>query len=71
MPDIAIGRKESMKTLHVASWRTIQVWKKTDAGFNKILRRAPNGKPFIVISEAIGWFIDYDKITRKKRQAAI
>lgn len=70
MPDIAIGRKEIMKLLHVGSWRTVQMWKNTDEGFAKIFRRAPNGKPFMVVSEAVGWFIDYDKITRQKRSSS-
>ncbi len=66
MPEIAIGRKEIMKVLHVGSWRTIQSWKKTDPGFNKIIRTAPNQKPFVVVSEAVAWFVEYDNIVRKK-----
>lgn len=65
MPEIAIGRLEIMKALHVGSWRTVQLWKKTDPEFRKILRVAPNQKPFIVIKEAIEWYIEYDKKRRK------
>ena len=68
MPDIAIGRKEIMAVLHVGSWRTVQMWKKTDPGFLKIIRTAPNNRPFIVVKEAMDWFIEYDKIIRQKNQ---
>ena len=65
MPDIAIGRKEIMAVLHVGSWRTVQRWKKIDPGFRKILRIAPSDRPFIVVKEAIEWFIEYDKLVKK------
>jgi len=66
MPEIAIGRKEILKALHVSSWRTIQAWKKQDPGFFKIFRRTPSGKPFIVTTEAIDWLVQYDLIIRRK-----
>ena len=65
MYGIAVGRKEIVKALHVGSWRTIQMWKKTDPGFKKILRIAPNNKPFIIIQEAIRWYTEFDKLKRK------
>ena len=67
MDDIAIGRKEIMKALHVGTWRTIQVWKRQNIGFRKIVRKHPiNDKPFIVIREAIKWMVEYDKINKRR-----
>ena len=67
MPDIAMGRKEIMKALHVGNWRTIIRWKMKDAGFRKIIKKNRiNGRPFIIISEARTWMIEYDKIKSKK-----
>lgn len=70
MPDIAMGRKEIMKVLHVSSWLTILNWKKKSPGFRKIFRRnAVNGRPFIIISEARAWMIEMDNIKKKQEQS--
>ena len=67
MREIAVGRQAIMTALAVQSWRTIQLWKKNDAGFRTILHEHPiNKKPFIVISEAIRWMIEYDKIKKSE-----
>jgi hypothetical protein len=67
MPDIAMGRKEIMKALHVDNWRTIIRWKMKDPGFRKIVKKNRiNGRPFIIISEARTWMIEFDKIRRQK-----
>ena len=69
MPDIAMGRKEIMKALHVASWETICRWKRKDKGFRKIIRRNHiTGRPFIVISEAKAFLVNLDNIKSEDRQ---
>ncbi|HOX60054.1 MAG TPA: hypothetical protein PLC99_24525 [Verrucomicrobiota bacterium] len=70
MPDIAMGRKEIMKVLHVSSWLTILNWKKKSPGFRKIFRRnLVNGRPFIIISEARAWMIEMDNIKKQQEQS--
>lgn len=67
MPDIAIGRKEILKALDIASWRTIMAWKKKDVGFRKILRVHPiSHRPFLIIEEMKTWMIEYDKLKKEK-----
>ncbi|HSW65049.1 MAG TPA: hypothetical protein VLH56_17320 [Dissulfurispiraceae bacterium] len=61
MPEIAIGRKEIMKALHVAEWGTVRRWKQ--AGLP--VRYLPNNKPFIMISEFRAWTIDFDELRKK------
>ena len=63
MPEIAIGRKEIMKALHVLDWGTVRSWR----AFGLPLRRLPNGKPMIVKTEAITWMIQYDELKKKQR----
>jgi hypothetical protein len=67
MDEIAIGRKEIMRLMHCGTWNTIQKWKTKYPGFNKILRQAPNTKPFIVISEGMSWLTEYDKLSKSKK----
>ena len=65
MSDMAIGRKEIMQALHVASWRTIQDWKRDDEGFRKLLRVHPiNKKPVLIISEAVNWMVEYNRLLK-------
>lgn len=65
MPDIAMGRKEIMKALHVASWDTIRRWKRKRGGFRRVLRSDPGGKPFIIISEVKEYMLRYDEMRKK------
>lgn len=65
MPDIAMGRKEIMKALHVTNWRTIIRWKARSPGFRRIMRRNTiTGRPFIVISEVRAWMVEFDRLKR-------
>lgn len=67
MPDLAMGRKEIMKALHVTNWDTIRKWRKKDPGFRKLVRKNRiTGRPFIVISEVQMWLVELDNVRRKK-----
>lgn len=58
MDDIAIGRKEIMKALHIDTWGTIKLWKKKDPGFKKLIHKHPITKrPVLVIKEYIEWVL--------------
>lgn len=68
MPEIAIGRKEIMKVLHVGSWRTVSRNRKSDPGFNNLFRWSPiNKKPFIIYSEYVEYLIEWNKKTQNKK----
>ena len=62
MPEIAIGRKEIMKVLHVQTWLTVKRWRR--AGLP--IRYLPNQKPLLLLSEAKEWMIAYDTMLKKK-----
>lgn len=59
-----IGRSQIMEFYGIKSWRTFQRWKKNDA---VIVRYMPNGKPFILVSEAVSFFLKYDALVRKRK----
>lgn len=62
MDEMAIGRKEIVKLLRVASWRTIQEWKAKDAGFRRLFKVHPvTRKPMVFAKEVIQWMIEYNK----------
>lgn len=68
MEEIAVGRKEILKLLDISTWRTIQLWRKSDPGFEKIIRHHPvSNRPFIVIAELHRWMIECDNINRAKK----
>jgi len=59
--DIAIGRKEIMKVLHVGHWDTVRNWKRA---YKLPLRYLPNGKPMIIQSEVRSWMITYSDLKK-------
>lgn len=60
MEEIAIGRKEIMKALHISSWRTI-IRKKKRTGFARLIRKEPiSGKPMLIWSEYIAYIRAYN-----------
>jgi hypothetical protein len=66
MPEIAIGRKEILKALHVGDWRTIRDWKRDNEGFRKLVKEHPvNRRPYIIIDEVIRWMNEYNKLKNR------
>ena len=63
MPEIAIGRKEIMKALHISEWNTVRRWKK--AGLP--VRYLPNKKPIIHFDELKTWMIAFDELRKKNK----
>lgn len=62
MKEIAFGRKDILRVLGIADWRTVQCWKKKDPGFKALLHRHPiNQRPFVFIQEVIDWMAMYNK----------
>jgi hypothetical protein len=61
MGEIAIGRKSVMRLLDVQSWRTVRSWERDKA---LPLRRHPNGKPMIIMSEYRRWLIAFSDIKK-------
>lgn len=70
MTDLGIsnGRKEIVAYCHevfgITSWQTVRAWIKL---FSFPVRHLPNGKPFLIHSEAFDWAIKYDNIKRTKK----
>jgi hypothetical protein len=64
MEGFIIGRRRIMEFYGIKSWRTIQRWKKNYSG---VMRYMPNGKPFILESEAKLFFLKYDEFMRKRK----
>ena len=63
MDDIAIGRKEIMKALHVIDWGTVRHWKRQ----HKLpVFYLPNGRPMIFKSAVLVWMESYFKHTKQK-----
>jgi hypothetical protein len=68
MTDIAVGRKEIMKVLHVGSWRTVQRYKNLRPGFSSLFRRDPlSNKPVIIAKEYVDYLIEWNKLTEKQK----
>lgn len=68
MPDIAIGRKEIMKVLHVGSWRTVQRYKNLRPGFRSLFRKDPlSNKPVIIAKEYIEYLIEWNNLSEKPK----
>jgi hypothetical protein len=62
MDDIAIGRKEILKALHIGSWRTVRDKKKKYPGFRKLIRVDPaSGRPVLIISEYKEYIIAFNE----------
>ena len=65
--DLASGREEILdfckKEFSIHSWQTIRYWKKE---YMFPIRYLPNGKPFLVVSEAIIWAVKYDDLRKQK-----
>lgn len=65
MDDIAIGRKEIMKALHVECWRTVIRHRKKDAGFRKLFRVDPiSKKPMIIIKEYVRYIVHFNNLVK-------
>lgn len=63
MDEIAIGRKEIMKALHISSWNTVRVKKKKYPGFKRLFKVEPtSNKPMIIISEYRDYITAYNKM---------
>jgi len=67
MDEIAIGRKEILKALHISSWKTIWLKKKKYPGFRKLFKVDPtSGRPMMILSEYKEYLIAYNlHMTRK------
>jgi len=63
--EIIIGRKWIMDFFGIRTWRTVQNWK--TRGRIGILRHMPNGKPFMLRSEAISFLTIYDNLRRREK----
>ena len=59
---IAIGRKEIMKALHVEDWGTVRAWYRN---YQLPLRYTPSKRPFIIVTEFIEWLIKCDEVNKK------
>lgn len=64
MGDVAFGRKEIMRAMHCRDWGTIRNWKQ----YGLPIRYLPNGRAFMLISEARIWMVEFDKL-KKQEQA--
>lgn len=60
MADIAIGRKEIMRLLHVSDWKTVRRWKKSGLP----MRYLPNQKPMVIVSELKKWLVTFDELRK-------
>ena len=65
MPEIAIGRKEIMKVLHISDWGTVRRWKKSGLP----VRYLPNRKPMIIITELKTWMIEFDNLKKSLQKS--
>jgi hypothetical protein len=65
MDEIAIGRKEIMKALHVECWRTVIRRRKKDEGFRRLFRVDPiSKKPMIIVKEYVRYVMLFNKLQK-------
>jgi hypothetical protein len=61
------GRKEILaffkEKYGITDWQTVRRWRKR---FTFPIRYYPNGKPYLIPSEAIQWAINYDNLRTAK-----
>ena len=64
MDDIAIGRKEIMKALHVSTWQTVKRWRVVHS---LPIHNMPNGRPMLFLKEFKLWAHKYSELKKSKQ----